>query len=149
MSDRLYPARPFLAASLAVFRDDRVLLAQRFIPPSANCFTLPGGVVESGETLEEAALREMEEEVGVRAKILGFNQHVEVIERDDEQRIRHHFVIASFVGAWISGEGTVGPEAQAVAWVKRSELAGLVTTKHLRPLLERAWTIAATAGVAC
>ena len=139
---RLYPARPLLAASLAVFRDGRVLLAQRVAAPLAGRFTLPGGLVEPGETLAEAALREMREEVSVEARIVGFNRHVEVIERDDTGRVRHHYVIASFVAHWLSGEGTIGPEAGAVIWADRAEIGTLRTTDHLAPLLDAAWVLA-------
>ena len=138
---RLYPARPLLAASLAVFRDGRVLLARRAAPPYAGCYTLPGGLVEPGEMLTEAALREMREEVGVEAAILGFNRHVEVIERDTEG-VRHHYVIASFVGAWLAGEGTPGPEASDVIWADREAVARLPTTDQLAGLLEAAWAMA-------
>lgn len=148
-SDRAYPVRPLLAASLAVFRDNRVLLAQRFVPPLENRFTLPGGLVEVGETLEAAALREMEEEVGVVARIIGFNRHVEVIERDAQGLVKHHYVIASFVGVWVSGEGAVGPEAQAVVWADREEMLRLPTTPHLPPLLDAAWAIAEAQGAMC
>ena len=144
---RLYPVRPLLAASLAVFRNNRVLLAQRFVPPMENRFTLPGGLVEPGESLSDAALREMHEEVGVEAKILGFNQHVEVIERDPDGAVKRHYVIASFVGVWLAGEGTTGPEAQAVVWVDRDGLRDLPITDHLLPLLNSAWSIAERAGV--
>ena len=139
---RLYPGRPLLAASLAVFRDGRVLLARRAAPPYAGSYTLPGGLVEPGETLEEAALREMREEVGVEAAISAFNRHVEVIERDGEGRVEHHYVIASFVGAWLAGEGMPGPEATDVLWADRDALAGLPTTDKLPALLEAAWAIA-------
>lgn len=146
---RLYPTRPLLAASLAVFREGRVLLAQRFAPPRANCFTLPGGLVEIGESLEDAALREMREEVGVVARILGFNRHVEVVERDGDGMVSRHYVIASFVGAWVSGEGSAGPEAQAVVWADRAEMLRLPTTEHLPDLLEAAWAIAEKQGDSC
>ena len=141
VDDRLYPARPLLAASLALFRGDRVLLAQRAVAPMAGRFTLPGGLVEPGETLADAALREMREEVGVEARILGFNRHVEVIEHDEAGRVARHYVIASFVGAWVSGEGTPGPEAKAVVWARRDEIAAIATTEHLAPLLDAAWAI--------
>ncbi len=139
---RLYPQRPLLAASLAVIRDDRVLLAQRAMPPLAGRFTLPGGLVESGEHLADAALREMREEVGVEARIIGFNRHVEVIERDATQAVRRHYVIASFVGRWLAGEGAPGPEADAVVWVKLEEVEALPVTDHLLPLLAAAWQLA-------
>jgi 8-oxo-dGTP diphosphatase len=148
-ANRLYPARPILAASLAVFRKGRVLLAKRAVTPMAGRFTLPGGLVEPGETIAEAALREMREEVDVDARIIGFNQHVEIIERDAAGAVMRHFVIASFVGLWVSGEGTVGPEATAVVWADREDVPLLATTDHLAPLLERAWAIAGAAEPPC
>ena len=103
------PARPVLAASIAVFRDGKVLLATRTKPPADQLWSLPGGKVEAGETLEEAALRELDEEVGVTARILGFNRHVEIFGRDAEGAVTHHFVVASFIGEWLSGEPRTGP----------------------------------------
>jgi 8-oxo-dGTP diphosphatase len=135
---RLYPARPILAASIAVFRNGRVLLAERVNPPAADRYSLPGGLVEPGETLEEAALRELGEETGVTAAITGFNTHVEVIERDGEGRIARHFVVASFVGHWIAGEGTTGPEARRIIWADPTNLAAILTTPHLDRVLASA-----------
>ena len=138
---RLYPARPILAASVAVFRDGRVLLAARANPPGEALFSLPGGVVEAGETLEQAALRELREEVQVEARIIGFNTHVEVIDRDGEDLLRRHFVVASFVAIWRSGEPQVGPEALAVIWVDPGKLGGIALTRGLAPVLRSAQRI--------
>ncbi len=132
------PARPVLAASIAVFRDGKVLLATRTKPPADRLWSLPGGKVEPGETLEQAALRELEEEVGVTARILGFNRHVEIFGRDTKGAITHHFVIASFVGEWLSGEPRTGPEAGAVMWADPLKLGGLPTTRELGAVLRRA-----------
>jgi ADP-ribose pyrophosphatase YjhB (NUDIX family) len=101
--DRLYPAAPLLAVSVAVFRQERVLLAARTKPPYAYDFSLPGGLFELGETLAEAALRELREEVDVEARIIGFNRHLEAIQHDETAAIRHHYVIASFISEWVSG----------------------------------------------
>jgi 8-oxo-dGTP diphosphatase len=138
---RAYPTRPILAASLAVFRDSLVLLAERAVPPGARCFSLPGGLVEPGETIREAALRELREETGVEAEIVGFNDHVEVIERDAEGRVSAHFVVTSFVGRWISGEATTGPEALRTIWVAPDAVEHLATTPQLPAILLRAATI--------
>lgn len=138
--------RPVLAASIAVFRDGKVLLATRTKPPADRLWSLPGGRVEAGESLEDAALRELEEEVGVTARILGFNRHVEIVGRDEAGRVTHHFVVASFVGIWISGEPQPGPEAGAVMWVDPNRLGGLATTRELGEVLRRAATIAAGAA---
>jgi len=135
--DRLYPVRPILAVSVAVFRQGRVLVGRRARPPMAGRFSLPGGVVEVGETLTQAAKRELLEEVGVEAEIIGFNRHVEPILREGG-RVRTHFVIASFVGRWLRGEARVSSEIDAVAWIEPEAWAGLLTTPELGEILEAA-----------
>jgi 8-oxo-dGTP diphosphatase len=140
-SGRVYPDRPCLAVSLAVFRSGRVLLARRGKPPFAGAFSLPGGVVELGETLEAAALRELREEVQVEARIVAFNRHVESIERDSAGKIRHHYMIASFAGEWIAGEGTPGPEAVEIIWAEPARLAELDCTPHVVAVVEAAQTL--------
>ena len=128
--NRLWPARPILAVSVAVFRQGRVLVGRRARPPMAGRFSLPGGVVEIGETLLEAAARELFEEVGVEAEIVGFNRHVEPIVREGG-RVRTHFVIASFVGRWTRGEARVSREIDAVAWIEPEACGSLLTTPEL------------------
>jgi len=136
--DRRYPPRPILAASLAVFRDGKVLIASRTAPPAQALFSLPGGVVEIGETLQEAALREVMEEVGVAAEIVGFVDHAEVIQRESDGRIKRHFVITCFAGRWISGEGHTSAEAGAVLWVDPDAMGSIPTTKGLPTTLRKA-----------
>jgi ADP-ribose pyrophosphatase YjhB (NUDIX family) len=140
-ADRLYPTRPFLAASIAVVRDGRVLIAARGRPPMERLYSLPGGLVEPGETLAEAALRELREEVGVEADLLGFVDHVEVVERDGEGRVRLHFVICAHAARWRAGEPRIGSEAQAVAWVREDEIANFRTTPGLAGVLRKAFAL--------
>ncbi len=142
ISDRLYPARPFLAASVACIRDGRVLLATRGKPPLTELYTLPGGLVEPGETLGEAALRELREETGVEATLIGFLAPVEVIERDPDGRVRLHMVIAAHAARWVAGEGETGPEARDIRWVTQAEIETLPTTPGLGAVLERAFALA-------
>ena len=139
--DRLYPPRPILAASLAVFRDGKVLLASRTAPPAQALFSLPGGVVEIGESLQEAALRELMEEVGVKAEIIGFVDHAEVIQRDADSRVKRHFVISCFAGRWISGEGQPSAEAGAILWADPDAMGSIPTTKGLATTLRKAKTV--------
>ncbi|MGO9419223.1 NUDIX hydrolase [Roseiarcus sp.] len=141
--DRLYPPRPILAVSIAVFREGRVLVGRRARPPMAGRFSLPGGVVEVGETLVEAGLRELREEVGVEAEVIGFNRHVEPLVREGG-RIRAHFVIASFVGRWIRGEARVSKEIDAVAWIEPEASASLLTTPELAEVIASAKRIEST-----
>lgn len=140
-------SRPILAVSLAVFRGGKVLLATRTKPPAKDVWSLPGGKVEPGETLEEAAVREMQEETGVTADIIAFNRHVEVIRKKEDGSIAHHFVIASFVGRWISGEPAPGPEAGAVMWADPFDMKLPMATPHLTEVVRRAAVIAAKASM--
>ncbi len=138
---RLYPARPILAASVAVLRGDRILLAARARPPLQSIWSLPGGVVEPGESLAEAAFRELREETGVEAELIRFITPIEYVDRDEDGRVRHHFVICPHAARWRSGEGTVGPEALAIAWLREDEIGGAPTTPGLLPILRAAFAI--------
>ncbi|WP_349370257.1 NUDIX hydrolase [Salinarimonas sp.] len=140
--DRLYPSRPFLAASVAVVREGRVLVAARGKPPMRGVFTLPGGLVETGEALAETAIRELAEEVGVAAEMIGPIRPVEILERDPDGRVRSHFVIQAHAARWLSGEGTVGPEAAAIRWVDGREVETLETTPGLPDIVRTAIAMA-------
>jgi 8-oxo-dGTP diphosphatase len=137
--ERLFPTRPFLAASVAVLRGHRVLVAARGRGAMAGRYSLPGGLVEPGETLAEAALRELREEVGVKAEIIGFLDHAEVIERDEDARVRHHFVVCAHAARWLGGEPQASAEAPDVRWVAEGELARLPTTPGLDRILRKAF----------
>ena len=136
-TSRIYPDRPFLAASFAVFREERVLLGSRAMPPNDTLYSIPGGVVETGETLEEAALRELFEETGVRARSLGFTGWSQFIERDDAGKVRRHFVVASFAGLWISGEGEASDELPTLCWTDLEQARDMRLTQGLLPILHK------------
>jgi ADP-ribose pyrophosphatase YjhB (NUDIX family) len=141
---RRYPARPFVAASAAGVRNGRVLLAARGQAPMRGIYTLPGGQVEPGETLAEAALRELHEEVGVVAEVVAGLSPLEVIEHDAAGLVLHHFVIHPHAARWRSGEPTTGPEALALRWVTPAEARELPTTKGLHEVIAQA--LAAVGG---
>lgn len=139
MSERVPPAQmPVLAASIAVFRDGKVLLAQRGKAPALGLWSLPGGRIEPGEQLAEAALRELQEEVGLEAKMIGFVDHVEHIERDASGTVRAHAVIAVFVGEWSCGVPALSQEATDLCWVDPYDPGDLPMTRGLRGILSKA-----------
>jgi 8-oxo-dGTP diphosphatase len=137
MNDRLFPARPILAVSAAVFRDGRVLIVRRARAPLIGHFSLPGGVVEIGETLAEAVARELREEVGVSAEIIGFNRHLDAIVHEGS-RVRTHFVIASFVARWTGGEARTSDEVDRADWIDAAAPLPSPTTPGLGEILASA-----------
>ncbi|WP_019903773.1 NUDIX hydrolase [Methylobacterium sp. 77] len=138
---RLFPARPFVGASIAVIRDGRVLLAARANEPLRGVWTLPGGLVEAGETLAQAALRELHEEVGVSAIVVRSLIPTEIILRAEDGRVRHHYVVHPHAALWASGEPAPGPEALDVRWALLEELADLATTPGLQETVAEAFAL--------
>src|SRR5205823_1571233 len=100
---RAYPERPFLAVSAAIVRDGKVLVVRRARAPGNGLFTLPGGVVELGETLEQAITREVREETGIEIEPVALAGFREAIARDGNERVERHFVILCFASRWRSG----------------------------------------------
>lgn len=139
--DRSYPARPYLAASAAVVRADRVLVVRRARHPARGVFTFPGGVVEAGETLKQAVVREVKEETGLVIEPLDLAGHREVIVRDADGRIERHFVILAFAARWIAGEPQLNEEIAEARWLRPSELDGLATTEGLREIVAAAFDL--------
>lgn len=137
--ERTYPARPYIAVSAAIFRNGRVLIVRRAQPPGAGLYTLPGGVVELGETLSEALVREVREETGLEIEPLALVGYRQVITRDANGRVERHFVILPFAGRWLAGEITLNEELAEARWLTQSELFGLATTEGLAEIVGTAW----------
>jgi 8-oxo-dGTP diphosphatase len=147
MSDRSYPERPFLAVSAAIIRNGRVLIVRRANAPAHGLYTLPGGVVESGETLIEAVKREVMEETGLTIEPVVLAGHREVIVPGKGGRAERHFVILAFAAHWRAGEPTLNDELADARWLRPAELAGLKTTEGLSEIVEAAFArIGETAG---
>jgi ADP-ribose pyrophosphatase YjhB (NUDIX family) len=137
-SARIYPTRPYLAVSAAVFRDGRVLIVRRARPPAHGLYTLPGGGVELGETLEQAVVREIREETALEIEpvaLVGFRQ---AIAHDAAGRVERHFVILPFAARFIGGEISLNEELAAADWLAPESIAGLNTTEGLAAIVAAA-----------
>ncbi len=135
---RTYPVRPFLAVSAAIFRDDKILLVRRDRAPAQGLFSLPGGVVELGETLQQAVEREVAEETGLRIEPIALAGFREVVDRDADDRVQRHFVILCFAARWRQGEVILNEELSDSRWVDQAEIAKLPTTPGLPDIVAAA-----------
>jgi 8-oxo-dGTP diphosphatase len=139
MSDaRSYPQRPFLAVSAAIMRDGKVLAVRRARKPALNLYTMPGGVVEIGETLHEAVMREVREETALDIWPVALAGHREAIQRDAQGKVERHFVILCFAARWRSGEVVLNEELDDARWLRPEELSGLRTTDGLAEIVNQA-----------
>ncbi len=141
MSSRLYPKTPLLGACTAVWRDDKVLLVLRKRAPNPDNWAMPGGGVEVGESLVEAAIREVHEETGLVITNPVFNRFHEVIRRDSQGKTEVHFVLAIFATQSGEGEAVAADDAAALGWYTLEEVSGLVTTPRTEEFLRESLTL--------
>jgi ADP-ribose pyrophosphatase len=130
-----YPNHPQVAVGAIVFKEDKILLVLRGKPPSKNLWSIPGGSVKLGETLQQAVEREIGEETGLtiiaREPIYTFD----VVERDEEGRIRFHYVIVDLAADYVSGEPRPGDDAIDVRWVSPKDAKNLKVSPATANLL--------------
>src|ERR1700689_249710 len=130
-SARIYPTRPYLAVSAAVFRDGRVLIVRRARSPAHGLYTLPGGGVELGETLEQAVVREVREETALAVAPVGLVAFRQAIAHDGAGRVERHFVILPFAARFIGGEISLNDELAEADWLAPEGIAGVKTPEGL------------------
>jgi len=136
--ERTYPQRPILAVSAAIFRNGKVLVVRRARKPALSLYTLPGGAVEIGETLLQAATREVREETALDIDPVGLAGQRDVIVRDAQNRVERHFVILCFAARWRAGEPVLNEELDDARWLEPAELATLHTTDGLAEIVAAA-----------
>src|SRR5438105_4250470 len=121
--DREYPARPIVGVGAVILEADRVLLVRRGREPLKGEWSIPGGAVESGETLEAAVAREVREETGLDVAVGGVVTVLDRIRVDAGGRPRYHYVLVDFVCRPIGGQAACASDADALAWVAVDDLA--------------------------
>ena len=122
MSDRRYPARPIVGVGTVVLDGDMVLMIQRGKPPRQGSWSLPGGAQELGETIHEAARREVREETGLEIEIFGLIDVVDSIRPDADAKIEYHYTLIDVAGHAVGGTLMAGGDAQDCRWFTRPEI---------------------------
>jgi 8-oxo-dGTP diphosphatase len=133
---RRYPPRPVLGVGAVILDGGRVLLVERGNEPLAGCWSLPGGVVEAGERLEDALVREVFEETGLRVKTNIIATVFERIIPDAAGRCEYHYVLIDFYCAILGGELRAGDDSRRVGWFEIDLLASLTMTDGTREVIE-------------
>jgi 8-oxo-dGTP diphosphatase len=119
---RDYPTQPIVGILAMVRREDQFLLVQRARPPNQGRWGFPGGVQELGETVVEAALRELAEETGVQAGNPRIFTALDAIDRDETDRVRYHYTLIVVLLDWLSGEGEAADDAEALGWFRLEDI---------------------------
>jgi ADP-ribose pyrophosphatase YjhB (NUDIX family) len=129
------PSHPQLAVSAAIFRDDRILLVRRARSPAKGFYSLPGGRVEFGETLQAALHREVDEETALKIDIVGLAGWREVVPGNAGGG---HYLIMSFAARWRAGEPVLNDELDDFRWLAPDALGDLKVTGGLQEVIRAA-----------
>lgn len=137
--DRRYPSRPYLGVGALIFDNHRVLLVERAKEPLKGWWSLPGGILETGERLEEGIRREVREETGLEIDRLTFFEIFERIMRDREGRPEYHYVLVDYLCKPCGGELRPASDVSGAAWVGREDLRQYRLTEGTLAVIERAF----------
>jgi 8-oxo-dGTP diphosphatase len=138
-NDRQYPERPLLGVGALIFRRGKILLVERGKEPLKGYWSLPGGLVETGERLEDAIAREVSEETGLSVKPLYLAEVFQRIMRDQTGRTEYHYVLADYVCKLRSGELKAGDDAGKAAWFPVARIGDLLLTQGTKEVVDRTY----------
>jgi 8-oxo-dGTP diphosphatase len=117
---REYPETPLVGVGAVIVKDSRVLLVRRALEPLKGHWSLPGGLVEVGESLQAGIIREVREETGLEVEPVELIELLDRIHHDGD-RVRYHYVIADYLCRVSGGTLQAASDADAVRWVERAE----------------------------
>jgi 8-oxo-dGTP diphosphatase len=138
---REYPAHPVVGVGAVIVRDGRALIVKRAHEPRKGEWSLPGGLLELGESLQDAVRREIKEETSLDVAVGPVIETFDRVHRDEAGRIRYHFVIIDFV-CWPNShqaaqEAVAGSDASDLAWVIASEIDDYRVNRHAKDVILR------------
>jgi 8-oxo-dGTP diphosphatase len=134
---REYPERPWVGVGVIVWKDNCVLLVRRARPPEVGAWSLPGGAQDLGESLFEAARREVAEETGMAVRPVSVVGAFDKIVKDAEGRVQFHYTLVDVAAIWVSGEAVAEDDVDAVRWVDADTLAAMEINDDVRLVIEQ------------
>ena len=143
---REYPETPLVGVGAIIIEDNSVVLVKRGHAPLQGKWSIPGGVLEIGETLRKAVVREVLEETGLAVEpgeLLGVFERVIA---DDQGKMRYHYVLIDFLCQRVAGELAAGDDADEVRWFRREELRGLELARETEEVILKGFEKFAPAG---
>jgi 8-oxo-dGTP diphosphatase len=141
--NREYPDRPFIGVGAIIVEDGRVLLVKRGHEPLTGEWSIPGGVLELGETVREGVAREALEETGLTVEPLELLGVFDRVVRDLDERTLYHYVLVDFFCQRVSGELCAAGDADEARWFSAEELAKLPLAKDTADVIQSALSKAA------
>ena len=147
VTDREYPDRPIVGVGVVVLGPDGILLVRRGKPPRQGSWGLPGGAQERGETVDEAAVREVAEETGLKIDVLGLVDVVDSIDCDNSGRIQYHYTLIDLLAVVVDGGLNAGSDVDGVGWFQENDLDRLQLWSETRRVINLAIEMKAALGL--
>jgi ADP-ribose pyrophosphatase YjhB (NUDIX family) len=132
---RRYPSRPLVGAGAVVHRGGRVLLLRRKNQPNQGRWALPGGLVELGEDVQDAAVREVLEETGLKVEIEELLDVQTDLHRDSDSRIEYHYILVDYLAEPVGGRLRINSESMGAGWFNLQQIRRLAMSKGTRAVL--------------
>jgi len=133
---REYPETPCVGVGAVIIQDGRVLLVKRGHPPLAGEWSIPGGLLEVGETLRKAAAREALEETGLVVEPLDLLGVFDRVLRDLEGKLQYHYVLIDFLCQQVGGELHAASDAAEVRWYTQAEVKALSLARDTAEVIQ-------------
>jgi len=145
--DREYAGHPMVGVGGIVLNEGKVLLVRRGQQPGYGKWSIPGGMVELGETLTEAIRREVLEECGIEIELADVIAVLERVIRREDERVRYHYILIDFLGYWKGGELQPASDILEARWADPSEMENLEMTDRTKQVVFEAMGLSEKEGV--
>ena len=139
---RDYPDRPLLGVGAVIVVNQHVLVVRRSNPPLQGQWSIPGGLVDTGETTREAVIREIREETSLTIEPVELIEVFERILRDSDSRVQYHFVVIDYLCRMVSGEPRPSTDVSDIRWARFEDLPVLGITPETTTVIQKALNVA-------